>query len=732
MSNLRLATKQQPPRNMSQRTANTVKSPSPSRKPRSRSSLSSHESASLWTDTVDSSKFSSPVQSVRCHPLLTVLDTTVTPPSNCSSVDSEHVVPQEALKRTIKGRIVELPSIEQLLKRIGIEQSFSSILSRLDSTEASFMQNVHSIRVQARQGEIRQEPSSAGSCLHWFKRLAELARKQGHDVAPSDIRSLPDRLYFVSEPAQLDETARSSRSHLRSAILAFECNPPPTDGYRAEHVAIALHFCSTCTDSLDANATNDRHHIELLSRMRDAFVIQPLRTFILGLGVFKAQASLLMLDHEGVTVAHLDDCWDVNAARFACLATLLTTLSLRHVGLYPFAHFDCDSEQGLYPVALRADHLGDCGFDITKEGVSQIPVELVYAASSDRPFRRATVVLKPVSSDLQAFVFKFQNVDDERRDREVNVWQAIKGFDWTTHTRSELNSSKVNVMDHLAAVERAFIHERLSTQIPLSTITNNPALGFVTRRQTVVVYRNPVNEVKRLTDESSPPTPSQVVRVVKTLLVVLCELWTGPGVLHRDISTGNVLHSNGHLVLTDYDCAWNATLENSSHIRHHRTGTLDTMAVDVLRTCDPTFDSSGFEHEPRHDAESTVYMFLKVIWTHLRHKFDPRTLAFWQAHMFFDDGNAIARQMRTERESLWGRGWNGKEVVRYLSEMSPTLGRLVKELLRDHLEQESPAESDEAPLAVVKRLISVLSLDQAGSEALDDELKGKWGKYSKA
>ncbi|KAM0789954.1 hypothetical protein ACM66B_006793 [Microbotryomycetes sp. NB124-2] len=638
------------------------------------------------------------------------------------------------LKSILPNRMIKSPTLDRWLTELGLIEQYRMI--SYASPDSDMIAKLEALA----QGERYSRPQRSGR--HWFEQLANLAESDVSVPQPTD------RLQFFADPANYLAPGAIASQRKPDAMLVFPAGQ--TDRKRSfEHIAIPFEF--TDRSQADLGRVPSEKYLQIIGYMRHTLVTQPLRSHVIGVLTFKTRLVLLLLDHELLRFCYVDDCWSGNAVTLARVAHLLLNLRASQAGFCPLAMYKCNPEKGVVVTKLSSKLLGDD--ETAKEGqasdagevVKQGLVSALGAPALDvcpvftsspaaSPFSRTTCVFQPTSVDKQHFIIKFQHVDDERKDREVHVWRAISNYDWTTHVCSipakDGTELEFNVRDHLAAVVSALVCERFPDQIPLEATGEVPKV--VTRRQTVVVYRNPVNEVKRLTDESSPPTPSQVVRVVKTLLVVLCELWTGPGVLHRDISTGNVLHSNGHLVLTDYDCAWNATLENSSHIRHHRTGTLNTMAVDVLRTCDPTCKSSGFEHEPRHDAESTVYTFLKVIWTHLRHQFDPTTLAFWQAHMFFDDGNAIARQMRTERETLWAGGSNGEDVVTHLTAFSPILGRLVEELLRDRLRSKASAESDDAQLGIFKRLLSVLDLAQADLNALDKELEGKWSKYSKA
>jgi len=80
-------------------------------------------------------------------------------------------------------------------------------------------------------------------------------------------------------------------------------------------------------------------------------------------------------------------------------------------------------------------------------------------------------------------------------------------------------------------------------------------------------------------------------------------MFTTHGVLHRDVSYGNImlLPSPKDGMLIDFDLAISAN--RSSVSAHHRTGTIEFMAVDLLEGADVI-------HSPRHDIESFFYVLL--------------------------------------------------------------------------------------------------------------------------
>jgi len=82
-------------------------------------------------------------------------------------------------------------------------------------------------------------------------------------------------------------------------------------------------------------------------------------------------------------------------------------------------------------------------------------------------------------------------------------------------------------------------------------------------------------------------------------------MFTTHGVLHRDVSYGNImlLPSPKDGMLIDFDLAISAN--RSSVSAHHRTGTVEFVALDLLQ-------GRNVVHGPRHDIESFLYVLLML------------------------------------------------------------------------------------------------------------------------
>ncbi|KAK4048749.1 hypothetical protein OIV83_004515 [Microbotryomycetes sp. JL201] len=638
------------------------------------------------------------------------------------------------LRDMIANRRLKMESISDLLQTVGLAESYSAIVSKASERrqDQEFFDEIQKIQLLA-ENESQIQSETRG--IHWFQQLAtaiETGDPTGDAMAPDALT-----LRFVASPNSPLAPGAVTSKRKPDALLVFPCdlgNPKP----KFEHIAVPLEFTNQKAESFETKSNLQAKSLQIIGYMRHTLISQPLRMSVIGLITFKTRLALLVLDREALRFAYLDDPWSKdNILAFASLATLLLGLQASQAGLFPFVRYKCDRDRGLTPISVSKRLLDVAANDesMSPPLASAVVSHLLFKSSpAGSCFSRATCVLAPslqhsckdnqaaIQPRLSAQVIKFQCVDDGRMHREVNVWRAIDDFDWSTCTVSGPmpGADAIQVKDHLAAVDRAFVCRRFPWQTPLDMIPKDS--GIVTRHQAVVVYRNPRSNVVRLTDKARPPKPSQLVAVIKTLLVVLLKLSRGPDVLHRDISTGNVLHFEGHLVLSDYDCAWTVTLKSSSDQRRQRTGTLDTMAADVLRSCVPTLRRLDFRHELRHDIESAVYVLLKVLWFHLRPQMSKPELDFWSTVLHFDDPNVNAQEMCTARESLWG-GMYGEVLCEHLTRASPELGRLVEKLLEQRLKVTSYTSEED----IVKRLWVLL--DCADQVALDEELKNKWAKH---
>ncbi|KAL9597526.1 MAG: hypothetical protein Q9219_005073 [cf. Caloplaca sp. 3 TL-2023] len=116
-------------------------------------------------------------------------------------------------------------------------------------------------------------------------------------------------------------------------------------------------------------------------------------------------------------------------------------------------------------------------------------------------------------------------------------------------------------------------------------------------------------------NEPQSETQLQPIPAIKTLLAALrdaikghCSLYLKGNILHRDISENNIIitdrkETGGYAgMLIDLDHAKDRDMARSS--ARHQTGTIEFMAIEVLR---------GVDHTYRHDLESFFYVLLWII-----------------------------------------------------------------------------------------------------------------------
>ncbi|KAM0787090.1 hypothetical protein ACM66B_006348 [Microbotryomycetes sp. NB124-2] len=684
--------------------------------------------------------------------------------SSASSVGSTREIDYASMKKTFAGRINQAPSIESLLGHIGLAREFSDLQTAAhigNAEHAGFRENVRRLETLAedeKEGKGKGPDKGAGE--HWFEQLSQLVGPADSIVGTTSTRA---RLEFVYKPDV--PLAKGAVASVRKpdAILAFPCQQTP-QRHKFEHIAVPLEFTQAKFERLDPDKALSNKYLQILGYLRDTLVTQPLRLSVPGVCLFDQAAALIVLDRERVHVAYVEDCWGAGVVQLACLARLLVTMDPARAGLSPLAMFDCDTKNGLTPFQVSARLLGEDM--VSDEAVQAHPVRLVFKSSpAASPFSRATVVLRPdvrnsegderaVDPDVGMLFVKIQNVDNDRMHRERDVWHQItcnfpametleddhdpvsshdSGSSHDTNSTADVKSARdaQEVLQHLAAVDRTFtcplpwqLHQTSSYR-DLDTV--------VERHQGIVVYRNPRANVVQLIDKAKPPRPRDVVNVISRLLPVLLELWTKAGVLHRDISAGNVLHSSGHLVLGDWDCAWSETFENSANENRRRTGTVDTMAIDVLQSCiprngPPHGNHKYFRHRLMHDIESAIYVFLKVVWYNIRATATNEEIDFWSTYLLFDSAEIDARTMSSARLWLWQEDEACQEdLLGWLEAASGELARIVRRLLQRRLHKICPDLSgSDRDAHVVKELCSIFK--SADPDLLDKQLEARLAK----
>lgn len=124
-------------------------------------------------------------------------------------------------------------------------------------------------------------------------------------------------------------------------------------------------------------------------------------------------------------------------------------------------------------------------------------------------------------------------------------------------------------------------------------------------------------------------------------------------VLHRDISSGNVLCApDGRLVWIDWECA--APVGSESRARfgsRQRTGTLDTMSIEAL-------EGFPFVYLPQQELESGVYLMWKLIMTNKRLRIRVEDISMFTTRRklyYWEVVPDSPVQVAQSRNAMWGR-----------------------------------------------------------------------------
>ncbi|KAK4046609.1 hypothetical protein OIV83_005979 [Microbotryomycetes sp. JL201] len=434
---------------------------------------------------------------------------------------------------------------------------------------------------------------------------------------------------------------------------------------------------------------------------------------------------MMLLSREALFVATTSDCWSTGASTLAALVHIMVNLKPWQVGLFPAFRYSLSDDEGIAPAFVRTDLLPQ---KLLKQYEMELyePINLASAfLPHHSPFSRGTIAYQFSRQELSELVLKRQAVAHDRRYRESKVWAAIE-------EKQSLLSPKT--MDCLSAVLGS---------VELCRSHNSDVQPLDQRQYTLIICRNPRPALPQPLTRHPSPTPSQLLCIIKDAFNVLTELKQVAGVLHCDISSSNILHNDGRLVLIDWDCAVVASLSNSKLVgnRSERTGTIDTMAVNVLEAVETyrvlkkcgrseVEAEAGFVHHLRHDYESLIYVLLKVFWANLKPSADALEIATVWDPLYFDNADATVQLLLDCRSGLWGGGRRGFKTVECLRKLSPALADLYQSLLSEPFDDFGRFSASEAQDVQVKTRVDKAFQDVRWAEIETAELMARWAKAS--
>ncbi|SCZ98304.1 BZ3500_MvSof-1268-A1-R1_Chr7-1g09090 [Microbotryum saponariae] len=410
---------------------------------------------------------------------------------------------------------------------------------------------------------------------------------------------------------------------------------------RATLVPLAFGAC----DSEDDLRETPYPLVNVVLDLAQDVLTQPARMYAPGFAIHDdGTAYLVVLDHEGCRIAIISDCWGEGFGELASVLSVLLGLDVYSAGLSPLFRYACDLETGIAPFALctRFLRLSELEADAplvgrTVEFIAEEPVRLVDStvANGSTVFGRSTLIFQLTRPSLVAcspalstdylepsFVVKIQLTTQNFVGHEADVLNRI-----VERCAAEAPSASAQLIERYVALpEKAKSLGRHRSQmeesaLPMLLVSEDFKRQLRhSRRRTldVVVLRNPTPLPTTLDDaRDEQRTLFQFCQVFDQLLTLLPALFN-LGIHHRDLSIGNILQHQGHLVLVDWETGIVAqpgeqvpvAAEDAGSIRFTRATV--SWEVRFWLMLGAQFSKLP-SHALHHDFESAVYWFLFVL-----------------------------------------------------------------------------------------------------------------------
>ncbi|KAM0788658.1 hypothetical protein ACM66B_002760 [Microbotryomycetes sp. NB124-2] len=681
-----------------------------------------------------------PAASVSLEPPPPSHDSSSTTPKKAahdhSTLSSQSGHEKARVKAHLHGRVWPREA-SKLLEIVGIEQkhwesTLKAARTRLHN-DPSASSSVQDCERACKAEETRK--GRVGDEQHWFRKLANLA-SEGSGASSSTVPPRQLSMAIHSNPTHKlrilpDDPVQLTRKP--DAVLGIRQSLGASDDFAPTfgHVVMPLEFTNerVAAPTYSSDKLPSSKLMQLVTLLVAVQAAQPFRTFVPGLHIDQRNAVLMVLNREALSIATVQDCWTTNCAQLAALANTLLQLQPHQLGLFPAYTYSITRAHGIKMSQLRTDLLPvECRTTFEMDQYETIRLARPTTPRHS-PFSRGTMVVAFDKPGLGQLVVKMQAVGLDRRRRESQVWSAIQA------ARSKLSSVVLpRVSEILCTIELHRWHRDASPPQPPE------ALSLTPRQYALVVSQNPSDTLpQRLTE--SDVSPCTLIKVIQQAFDVLFSLFEDAKVLHCDISSGNVLHDNGRLVLVDWDCA--IVVGGSSQVyvgkQNERTGTIDTMAVNVLRSiCDfqdgkedqenDTHAADQFSHLLRHDFESVAYLLLKVVWVKLSPS-EPTAIhrRTW-SHLLFDKSDVTVDELWPKRQLLWAN--NTRTPADCIRPLSPAFADFVDDLLRepfDNFKQFEIGEDVDRNLTIKARIDQVFK-SVRWSEIETEALVARWGK----
>ncbi|KAM0787283.1 hypothetical protein ACM66B_006516 [Microbotryomycetes sp. NB124-2] len=628
---------------------------------------------------------------------------TDSPPSTSSS-DSDDTAAEHAQTRAILRDHVFHIDIATAFAELSVDRTAWYDNLRLAQTRFEQDEDAMPTLLDCRTSfqAVCRDPNLDQCDAQWLRTLAGLASSRASYEATSPLTDEPSR-FLHSSPAPF--------LYLRCA--STDASIQRTDS----HVAVGIEFSRSSGGSSPSDSSKDRTTtilpeklLQLARTLTRVMAAQPSRTHVPGLAICNNVASVMVLTREALLVASVADCWSAGRAELAAVVKTVLGLKASQIGLSPLFRYRMTRQDGMVPSHLRTDVFPDALLENESVALHLYePIDIVHHPRQF-PFSRGTIVLAFPRKELAGLIVKVQAVRQDHRHRERDVWRVIDA--------SGLDKIE-SVWQSLSRVQGS-VEFRRSSEFAFS-----PPSPVVTRHYTLVLSRNPSISLPQKLMGPSGLKPKQLLQVIRRAFEVLWQLFNQANVLHCDISSNNVLHDNGNLVLIDWDCAIVVTDSGAERIgnRSARTGTVDTMARDVLKAslfyaeqkragANDEQAVGDFVHMVRHDFESLVYVLLKFVWKQVKKTFVstpsssdlPQHLAFGEEAV-----NVSMKNLPALRLALWGSNPSRRHLAEHLRKLSPALADFVKALLSEPFEEFDTTPVRKGELALKEHIDGVFS-----------------------
>ncbi|SCZ87500.1 BZ3500_MvSof-1268-A1-R1_Chr2-2g04966 [Microbotryum saponariae] len=404
------------------------------------------------------------------------------------------------------------------------------------------------------------------SCLQtvdWASQAAHLGQatgNQAHNLFIAEVQR-PPRTANLGGRGRGLTASEHSLTHTQESKYFLSCHQSKlstADPGLGSRMLVPIAFTGPDFEEQYATSHFPVHPlVDVVMDLAQHALTQPTRLFAPGLAVVDGDAYLVVLDHELCRVAEIADCWGAGFGVFAAVLSTLFGLDIYSSGVSPLFRYECCRETGLTPVSFYTRFLCE-GEDEGASGVKgrttefekdkpiRLLVSHVAQGGKSSIFGRCTLIFHLTRPGLvqqslsgptpmSSFVLKIQLVPSDYRGNEAHVLESIR----LHHARGDLATETVG---HLALPELTQSLPPHCSQTPDDELPqlmhpeypDVPLKDSLRRTLDLLLLRNPTAELPR------------------PLLAVLSDLHAS-GIHHRDLSLGNILHHDGHLVLIDWD-----------------------------------------------------------------------------------------------------------------------------------------------------------------------------------